>query len=308
MRRGAALVALIAAACATTPREPLRDLHPVAWSQAGVVTLHTCRWPDRATIPVTLDPGMNAGERTDAALAADAWSGAGLGVVLQVEHEEARGPSAKGVRIRFVDEAPRRSGGRGGTGRTVADCERRSRGGFQLVTATIEVARLVGPDWKQQTRPLAPDERLGTLVHELGHALGFAGHVDAAAGPMVAAPEAIARVGRELRAGRSLRSAALAALYRRPSGALIGRADVEAWRTEDVDALATVARDRGWQGPFLRAGDTAAEIVWRDERGAELGVRAPDLARWRRAPAELLWIPNAALRAWFRAQRPDARN
>jgi len=301
------LVGAALSGCATWAGDPLADLHPVVWAEGGVVSLHTCRWPDGAVVGLAIAEAASEPERVDARLAAEAWNRVGLGITLRVRASgEATSTEASGplVVVSFEDVELQRAGRRGGAGLTLAECRRAGDGSLALAAARISVARSVGADWKGRTRDVEADERLGALVHELGHALGHAGHVRAIDGPLVAAPEAVARIGRRVRRGDPIDSAAMRALYGRPSGAVVARVDVERWRTEDLDALQALARGERWEGPWLRAGDALAEIVWRSAGGDELGVAAPDLESWRRAPGSIVFVPNEALRAWFRARRP----
>lgn len=277
------------------PRAPLADLHPVVWAAHGQVGLHTCRWPDRAELVVELGEDAEPAEVDALDRAVRAWNDSELNVRMR----RARGQEPGAIRVRFVDEPLRRDRGGWGAGRTVADCRRDPVGQFALEHAELEIARRVGPDWRGEFRLLETEERLGVLVHELGHALGHPGHVKAADGALVAAPEALRRLGRRVAAGRPLVEPALRRLYSLPSGSQIGGGPVDAWRTDVLDAFLPIAARFGLHGPWLRSGDVSARIFWKTEEGRELGLLVLRLPELRRNPSELLMIPESGLRAWL---------
>ena len=228
-----ALAAL--ASCALAPGDVLRA-RPYVWASAGEVELRSCRWSTESPIEVALAPGASAAEERvlDAALASLTEVGPG------VRFQRARGGS---LRVRFVDGAITRADGSPGTGRTVADC--RLEPPTRLVAAQLEVARHTPPDWRGRTPALADDELAGALLHELAHALGVAGHAARGDELLAAAPEAARRASRRALEGERSRSPALAALYARPTGEVLARRPVEAWRTAELDRLARARPSAG---------------------------------------------------------------
>ncbi|MCP5057881.1 MAG: hypothetical protein GY937_14345 [bacterium] len=279
------------------PRDPLADLHPVVWVQEGSASLRTCRWPTGSVLEVGIEGDASANEETDLDLALAAWSGAGLGVTLTRASKEKAPP----IIVRFQDEAPRRDAGALGVGIARADCRRKGPSSLLLERAEIEISRQVGPDWRDHTRPISADERLGALVHEFGHALGFAGHVRSAEGPLVAAPEAIRRVGRRVRRGRPLEAPEVRALYALPSGKSLRRVPLAAWQTDPLDAFLPLAQGTRLEGPWLRSGDRTARIFWRLSSGEEVGFLVPELPRVIEDPSRAMAIPDRALREWLAA-------
>ena len=298
---GALLVLGLLGGCAAT-RAPLADLHPVVWVHRGRVELRSCRWPDGARIEVGVAGGATPEEEAAVDRALAAWSAAGLGLHLQ--RSAGAGPRDLGILVRFVDVPPTRADGSAGAGLAVARCRWRA-GRLALTRARVEIARMAGPDLLGRLRPLDADERLGVLIHELGHALGHSGHRRAAEGELVRAPEAIRRVGHRVRTGGALRARALAELYAQPNGLLLSEARVAPWRTELVDGLAAVAERMGLDGPILESGDRRARIYWVDAEGVELGLWIPRVGALRQHPEELLLLPEPALRRWLRRARPD---
>jgi hypothetical protein len=291
VRRLAALLVAVSGCAALAPRDALRE-RPYVWASAGQVELLTCRWAGAAPIGVALAPGASAAEERalDAALAS--LGGVGPGVrFLRV------GGGAGSIRVRFVDAPVARPDGTPGTGRSIADCRLdAAEGSAALVAAEIELARTTPPDWRGQARALSAEELTGALLHELAHALGVAGHAARGDALLSASPEAWLRVGRRALAGEKSVSPALAALYARPSGARLVRASVEAWRTRDLDRMGKLAAAHALDGPYLRAGDVAGRIFWRDGAGREWGFLLPDLAALARDPTRLLALPEAATR------------
>lgn len=292
LRRVAArlLAALALPGCAglVAPPDPLAELHPYLWLQEGRLVALTCRWPAGAPIPVAVAPGAGP---EDEVLLGDALAALrGLGLPVALVRAPAEAPAA--ITVAFEPGPVARAAGAGGSGRTDAVCAYDpATGRAELAAARVRVARSAGPDARGRERPLAPEERLGTLLHELGHALGFQGHPRRADPLLEAAPEAVRRLGRRAARGEPLSSRGLAALYAAPSGRVLGRWRVETWRSAPVDALAAQARDAGWTGPYLRAGDRAARISWLAGPDREPAAVLPEIERILRRPAEVLAVP-----------------
>lgn len=284
--------------------DPLRALHPFVWPAAGQVQLFTCRWHRALALGVSLEGARDAGARRAVAAALVAWEGAGLGV----RFRSAR-PDRAQIRILLEDGPVERAGGREGAGRTETDCvvPDGDVSRAHLVAARVTISTVVGPDWRHHVRPASPAELAGTALHELGHALGFAGH-PASGDPMVLEADADRRFGRRVLAGQAVHSRALSALYAIPSGTVLAWSPVAAWRTEPADRLRALASREGLAGPFASAGDQAAAVFWREADGSTLEVLVPDLASLRRDPRQVLTVPGPRARARLAAARPAPRD
>ena len=294
MRRPVPLL-LFVLACASTGRvsDPLLE-RPYVWASAGQVELLTCRWSGDAPVGVALASDASASEEhvLDAVLASLADAAPGLRFL------RVQGVGGASITVRFVDAAVPRADGTLGTSRSVTDCQLGASGAHAaLVEASIELARSTPPDRGGRTRPLAPEELAAALLAELGQALGVAGRAEDPDDPLAAAPDAALRAGRRALAGEAVVSASLAALYARPSGAVLARQPVDPARTQEIDRLAVLAAAHGLDGPRLRASDTGGRIFWRDAAGREWGFLVPNLARLSRDPSTLLLVPEAATRA-----------
>src|SRR5690606_24658305 len=83
---------------------------------------------------------------------------------------------------------------------------------------------------------------------------------------------------------------------------------VERWRTDLVDRMARLAEQHGLEGPFVRVGEQAGRIFWRDARGAEYGLMIVRLRELLRDPRQLAVFPEPRTRAALppeRDLRPD---
>jgi hypothetical protein len=291
--RRALACGLLALSCATVaaPERAWRE-RPYVWAHEGRVELRSCRWTLEDPIGVSVAGSATPEDEHALDAALRAWQAALPGLRLP-----RAGAGAASIRVGFLDAPVQRADGTLGTGRTVADCRLDAAGASAaLVAASVEVSRRSPPDWRGRERALSPEERTGALVHELGHALGVAGHAAAADDPLSAGPEAARRAGARALAGEPVASASLAALYARAPGELLASAPVEEWRTVEVDRLAALARAHQLDGPYLRAGDAVGRIFWRDERGREWGFLVAGLAQLARDPTQLLLLPEASTR------------
>lgn len=278
----------------------LAESHPFVLPAGGETTLFHCRWPEGEPIPVSLPDDATPAERGALEAALRAWEGAGLGVRFVTLADGA----AAGIELRFVDGTIETGAGRD-TGNAVVDCgiaplSRQDDGSSvreaRLVSARLRLARRTGGGLREP-RPLSGAELTGLALHELGHALGFAGHLRRAESVMTGEVEKIPRAGGAVLAGEPFRDPALRALYRLPNGAVISRTTVEPWRTDLVDRMARLAEAHRLEGPFVRVGESAARIFWRDAKGVEYGLMVVRLRQLLRDPTRLEVLPEPRTRA-----------
>ena len=258
----------------------LGDTTPYYLPAAGQLTLFLCRWPDRATVPVSLPAETSPGERSKLEAALAAWEGA-LGLRFEL-----RDPSGVGIEIRLIDDMLAYSAN------TVADCavDAEAMGSSapaelpaRLVFASIHIAR--------------DDPRLaGTTLHELGHALGFQGHARRGRTVMVSSTAEIREAGEQLMAGRRFHDVALGALYAVPSGTVVRRLSLPPGRSAPVDALLELGRRGDLIGPLVRVGDHEGRVAWLDPNGRALAVRLGGLRQALRDPARLQVEPSSRAR------------
>ena len=276
----------------------LADANPYLLPLAGRLMFFHCHWPTEQPIPVALPSDASAEERRALETALRAWEGAGLGLRFEpVEGAET------GIDIGFVGGTVDTAAGQD-TANTVVDCrvapasQQTGAGveGAELVRARIRIARITNQDTQGHQRPLTAAELTGAALHELGHALGFQGHARQGDTVMVRETERIAHAGKGVLAGDGFRDPSLRALYALPSGAVVVSAPVDRCRTDLVDRMARIAEENHLDGPFVRVGESAGRIFWRDDKGTEYGLVIAKLREALRKPAELLVVPESRVR------------
>ena len=278
---------------AAIPGRGLRDATPYLLPTRGELVFLLCRWPDAARIPVSLPPDASEVERLDIEAVLRAWEGAGLGLRFAPGAEP-----GQGIEIRFTGDEQAEGELQQRAATAVADCgvapealqappqaELRAAIAF----ASIHLSR-TGRDALGRDRNWSRPERVGAMLHEFGHALGFQGHVRRG-DVMVASVEEVRRAGSRLLAGERFQSDALRALYAVPSGVVVGRGRVGESKTAAVERLAAVAQRRGLTGPFLQVGDRVARILWRDRHHTSFALAVWNLGQVLRRPADLNLYP-----------------
>ncbi len=250
----------------------LGDSTPYLLPSDDTLVLFLCRWPTPAAIPVWLPPEATSAQTRALEAALAAWEGAGLGVRF-----ERGAPPRRGIELRFVAESAHGAGA-ARTATTVADCAiaaAQPAGGerlaAQLVRASIEL-RVENLDPLGRRVALSDAELAGSALHELGHALGFQGHVRVGSSVMRFQVDSVRSAGRRLLAGEPFQDAALSALYAVPSGVVVGRLPLPPGRTQPIDRLLALARSGALVGPIARMGDLEGQILFRDESGAALSI------------------------------------
>jgi hypothetical protein len=284
------------------PGQRLIDVLPHLQPDRDGGALFLCRWSTVAPIPVSLPLDASAKERRLLRSALAAWAESGLGVRF------IESPRAARLEIRFAD-IERDGWAPSGAGDTIADCAisadfyaapQPDRVAADMSFASIYLKRME-LDSLGRARPLSDEELMGTMLHELGHALGFAGHAAQGDSIMGPAPERARRHGRAVLAGKRFRDPTLAALYALPSGIVVGRIALAEDQRRVGTRLANMAAEAGWRGPWSRVGDDSARLLWREGDGI---AAALDLAQW---PARLragqagAFEPNRRARSMLRA-------
>ncbi|MDJ0852201.1 MAG: hypothetical protein QNK04_27845 [Myxococcota bacterium] len=279
---------------AATGAGPLRSMRPYYLPVGERLTLFTCRWPDGALIPVELPADATADEARKVHAALAAWEDAGLGVRF-----ERRALQGVGVAIEFPEDLFAYDAG------AVVDCAVEPRG-IRGHTDRLP-ARLV----KARVRVARNDPRLvGTLLHELGHALGFQGHAPKAKGRgrrgsprargtiMRRDTELLREAGERVLEGEPFHDPSLAALYALPSGTVLGRLPISRERTRLVDRMLEIGLARGLVGPLVRVGDEEGRIAWLDpENGRVARLLLRGLEPALRDPERLEIEPSSRVRA-----------
>jgi hypothetical protein len=187
------------------------------------------------------------------------------------------------------------------TAKANAQCfasERDGRLEAQLVHARVLLRRSM-PDVRGREIDMADAEWLGAVLHELGHALGFQGHERAGNGIMVREVERVLAQGREVLEGEPLHAPSLVALYRMPTGTVIARPALPQGYTAAIDRLSELAAEKGYRGPLVRVGDTAARIAWLDERGRMVEMYLPEIRAALEVPARLRIQPDIVASSWL---------
>ncbi|MCP4040145.1 MAG: hypothetical protein GY733_24590 [bacterium] len=282
----------------------LGDTPPLFWPDADGAILFLCRFDPQSTIPVSLPVDATAPERAAIRLALQAWENAGLGIRFREADEvEAQ------IHVRFepdpaAGQDPRRR--IKGTGLTVSDCavDRPSGEGAgprQVLDAKLVRARVLlrrsNPDMVGREVAVSDDERVGAMLHEFGHALGFAGHVGTLDSVMASATDTVRRFGRRVRNGEPLRAPSLVALYAVPSGTIVGRARLSEQSRADFEAALRSVAGSDWLGPFARVGERSGQLHWRREGAIAGRLLVRDYVRALREGSELDFAPTLFARA-----------
>ena len=226
-----------------------------------------CRWPLERPLAVALPDGANEEETALLRRALEAWERAVPGLAFVDSRQ------APDIAIRFDESGPEGA-------RASADCAVDAplplSGPLpaRLVRAEVSLRRGERDAWGRPIR-LSEAELLGSVLHEIGHALGVQGHTRLGDSALSRNVDQVRRVGRRVAAGRRLEEAAVAAVYALPSGTLVERRTLAPGTTAAIDVALDSARPGSVE---LRLGD----------RFARIRVRAsPEVEWWLKDPAEV---------------------
>ena len=269
----------------------ITDLLPEFRPDPEGLSLFLCRWSKQEPIPVHWPSDALPRERRLWHRALKAWESAGLGI----SFIEAEKPLSHGIEVVFRSEHQSRPKG---TGDALADC--RMASAFEgaspleahLSWASIHLNRSL-PSWKGVEIALEEDQLLGAMLHELGHALGFSGHVVSGDSIMVADRAKVRAIARGVARGKSLPAPELVALYAVPSGLRVGHRPLEPAQRRLFSSLTAKAESLSWLGPFSRVGDVRALFFYRDEQGRRHGLQIENWALMlrKRVPPVLISVP-----------------
>jgi hypothetical protein len=248
----------------------LGDATPYLFPANGEVRFFLCRWSDDEPIPLSLPLRTESDLRRAVERAAGAWE-----EVLGIRFDWRDELSGRGIEIQFADP---RADDTVVAGHAIADCEVDASEEADLRSLDFVPARLTGAsiqlrrvttDALGREVPLTPEEVVGAALHELGHALGYSGHAHSGRTVMVRSIDDVRRAGRRLLAGEAFSDPTLRALYRVPSGTIVGRARLRAAASRDIDAFRALAPKLGLTGPFVNVGDDLARIAWKKPDGSD---------------------------------------
>jgi len=270
----------------------LGDATPYLLPLEDELTLLLCRWGTERPLRTSLPPRATPRERRLLKRALRAWEDTVPGVRFAVGVPA----SEADLVIRFETPSPERSA------QTAAECgvdldapRDEQRLPARLVSARVALRR-THRNWRDQEVELTDEELLGSALHELGHALGFQGHARRGRTVMVRSLDDVRLAARRLLAGKPFRDATVAALYRVPSGSVVGRHSLPVGRTALLDRLRATAPRHGLAGPILRVGDQAARIAWLGPRGTEYAFFVDRVEEVLRDPSRLILVPSAPTR------------
>ncbi|MCH2170920.1 hypothetical protein MK489_09055 [Myxococcota bacterium] len=254
----------------------LGDSTPYVFATLGDAVFFLCRWPSSEKIPLVL-PGVS-----DPALA-EAIEAAVDSVekMLPIEFDRREHLGEGGIEIRRLEPG---EPGVSGVANTVANCRLDPKVGDEgprvdarLVDASIWL-RVRAFDVAGRISTHSPAEVAGSLFHELGHALGFQGHVRLGRSVMVRSVDHVRRIGRRLLEGKTVDAPSLKALYAVPSGTVVARRQVGDEATRWFDAMSALVLRKRLRGPMIRVGDHVARVNWMDANGGSYPVFLHDVA------------------------------
>ncbi len=258
--------------------------------------LFLCRWATE-TIPVWLPPERTPRQSAVFERALAAWEGAGLGIRFDAKTWQGT-PPRTGIVFELVDAQGAQ------TATTIADCAipQQVEPGDTPIDAELQYASIHlsvgGVDVFGRPVALDPHEVLGAVVHEIGHALGFAGHVDRGESVMSSYGQIdnVRRWGRRIEAGEPLEAPSLAALYALPSGVRVGSLPLVREQLDPLRDVSEAATVEGLRGPWSRSGSESASLLWRNPADQSATVVVEDWPTALEDPTTIAPRPNRRAR------------
>jgi hypothetical protein len=214
-------------------------------------------------------------------------------------------PAAQVIEVFEVD--PEASEHPIGVGDTLVACDVSKRADATFgtpSTAEIQMRSFV-LDPLDELVPVSPEDWTGAFMHELGHALGFQGHLRSGSSILVRDQTVLRRAGRAALAGKPWRDETLEALYRLEPGRVLGRRSLSVESQGWVRAVQRRAggRDGPHGGPLAKVGDRHGEIEWANGSGEVLRLHLPFWPRQLRGDDGIVAFPGTLTRSALTAKR-----
>jgi len=251
---------------AAIPGQRIGDMTPYPAIADGRLVLVACRYAKGPPVSVS---GTGPGWAADwAALAIAAVGEAIPGVELRMLREGEWMPEPG----RLIEIA------------SIEDADSEVPDGMADTLSECDVFRRVLRDPMGRARPASAAEWIGALMHELGHALGFAGHAAVGDSLVLLEESRLRALGRRALEGDRVPAPNLTALYSIAAGRILGEAEISGQGRQWIDAVEALVADRNSllgsaTGPVASTGDQAARLVWRWAGGLHAELRFPF---WRR--------------------------
>jgi len=288
----------------------LGDLIPYPVPAAEGVELVSCRWRTNAPIRVRLHL---EGERLAwAQRAIESLSAGTPGIELATESASQvapgadRGFTAANV-IEVFDVDPDEADHPVGVGDTLVACDVSRGADSAFGTPTLAEIRMRSFVVNQldEVVPVSAEDWTGALMHELGHALGFQGHLRNGPSILVRDQSALRRAGRDALAGDAWRDETLEALYRLEPGRVLGRRSLskESQRWVRAAEQRAAGKDRPHTGPRAKVGDRHGQIEWMTGEGDVLRLHLPFWSRQLRAGDAIVAFPGTRTRSVLTTKR-----
>jgi len=285
----------------------LGDLIPYPVPVADGLELVSCRWRSEAPILVRL---RVEGERLIWARRAIESLSAGLGGV-ELAAEAVGSGAEPGLPVASVIEVfevePGDTDPPLGVGDTLVACQVSERADSAFGTPRIAEIRMRSfvLDQLEELVPVAAEDWTGAFMHELGHALGFQGHLRSGASVLVRDQSVLRRAGRAALAGKPWRDDTLEALYLLEPGRLLGRRSL----TTESQRWVRAAERRvgGKAGPLggllAKVGDRHGEIEWASGADDVLRLHLPFWSRQLRDGDAIVAFPGTQTRSALTTER-----
>jgi hypothetical protein len=190
-----------------------------------------------------------------------------------------------------------------GLGDTLVECDVSRAGPGEGVRGAVERAeirmRRSGYDEAGRLQRAEDAAWVGALLHELGHALGFSGHVATGRSLLVRDQGILRTLGREVLRGDPLVDPTLAALYRLAPGQSLGERQLSAPGRKWTEAILALDRRRTAAGNarvalVASAGDREARLAFQYADGSRLVLRFPRWAEAIQDGGAVLAVPDRA--------------